>query len=196
MQAVAGPFAGSECGMVPSSNLYLIGPMGAGKSSVGRALASRRGWAFVDLDQVIEDAAGATIQQIFATEGEAGFRQREQEQLALMTARQRIVLACGGGVILSGANRRALVGHGLVVYLDIDVDEQLRRLGRDRQRPLLQTPDRRQRLQILAAERNPLYRQTADVHLRCNAQGVQPTVDELLAAVEGKWVAMNPEQAK
>lgn len=173
--------------MNPSSNLFLIGPMGAGKTSIGRRLAPRFGLGFVDLDHEIEAATGADIALIFEHEGEAGFRQRERQQLAQCSAMQGILLATGGGIVLDPENRRVLRKRGFVVYLDIDVERQLARLRRDRSRPLLAAPDRRQRLQAIAVERKPLYAATADLHVAGAHGPVHRAASEIARRIEAKW---------
>ncbi|MBX3701224.1 MAG: shikimate kinase [Dokdonella sp.] len=174
--------------MNPAANLFLVGPMGAGKSTVGRLVADRLGLAFVDLDHEIEARSGAAIALIFELEGEAGFRARECAALADCTAREGIVLATGGGAILDPTNRELLRRRGYVAWLDADVETQLARLARDRSRPLLRAVDRRERLVALAAERNLLYAQVADLQLpsrsrRNSAQAAQ----ELLAQLAQQW---------
>jgi shikimate kinase len=142
-------------------NLLLVGPMGAGKSHVGRLLAERLGWAFVDVDARVVEAAGRPIPAIFAEEGEPGFRAREARALAEALGRGRQVIATGGGVVLDPVNRAALLGAQCVVYLEVAPQEQLRRLADDRQRPLLAVADPARRLADLQAEREPLYREVA-----------------------------------
>jgi shikimate kinase len=149
--------------MDASGNIFLVGPMGAGKTSIGRRLAARLGLRFVDLDAVIESGTGARIAVIFELEGEAGFRERERRALAEVAAGSGQLVATGGGVVLREDNRATLRASGLVVYLEASVEQQLRRLGRDRSRPLLLAPDRRARLQALARERGPLYLAVADI---------------------------------
>ena len=149
--------------MNPAPSLFLIGPMGAGKTTVGRRVAAHQHLTFFDLDDEIEKRSGATIALIFELEGEAGFRKRETELLDEFTARAGIVLSTGGGSILAAQNRIWLRDRGYVVYLETTVEQQLRRLAHDRKRPLLAAPDRRQRLLQLAAEREPLYRDIADL---------------------------------
>ncbi len=144
-------------------NLALIGPTGAGKSSIGRLLARELGRPFLDLDRCIEQQAGAEIALIFELEGEAGFRHRESAALATALAASGQVIACGGGIVLDPGNRRLLREHAFVVHLGVSVAQQLERLARDRTRPLLQTDDRRARLQELAAVRDPLYAEIADL---------------------------------
>ena len=157
--------------MNPAANLFLVGPMGAGKTSIGRRLAAQLGLAFVDLDLAFEERAGVSIALTFEIEGEAGFRRRESALLAELVGRRGIVLSTGGGAVLDPANRDCLRSHGFVVWLDADVETQLRRLHADRKRPLLGVGDRREQLERLAALRNPLYAEIAD--LRINASGTQ-----------------------
>ncbi|MFP4209027.1 MAG: shikimate kinase [Wenzhouxiangella sp.] len=142
-------------------NVILIGPMGSGKTTVGKVLAPRLGLEFIDLDQQIEARCGVDVSLIFEIEGEQGFRAREHAMLAELSARKGMLLATGGGSVLDPANRDLLRSAGLVVWLQTDVDQQLRRLARDQRRPLLRAPDRRARLEKLAAERDPLYRACA-----------------------------------
>lgn len=149
--------------MNPASNLVLVGPMGAGKSSIGRRLAERFGMAFVDADREIEARCGTTVSTIFECEGEAGFRARERESLAALLAGEGRLLATGGGVVLDAGNRRLLRERGFVVWLQVGVEEQLQRLARDRSRPLLQREDREAVLRRLAEERAPLYAEVADL---------------------------------
>jgi|LKGT01.1.fsa_nt_gi shikimate kinase len=144
-------------------NIFLIGPMGAGKSTVGRHLAQLLDKEFHDADQEIEKRTGASVALIFDIEGEHGFRKRETAILDELTRRDNMVLATGGGVILSEENRGLLRSRGTVVYLDADVDTLTRRTHRDRKRPLLQTSDRREKLAEIMKERESLYRSEADV---------------------------------
>jgi shikimate kinase len=149
--------------MTDTANIFLVGPMGAGKTSIGRRLAERLGLRFVDLDALIEERTGARIALIFELEGEAGFREREHSALVEVASAHGQLVATGGGVILREDNRACLRSGGLVVYLKASVDQQLRRLGRDRTRPLLAAPDRRARLHALAEQREPLYAAAADI---------------------------------
>ena len=142
--------------------VFLVGPMGAGKTTIGKYLAQHLKLRFVDTDTEIEARTGADIPWIFDVEGEEGFRVREQQVVEEMTLWDGVVLATGGGVILRPENRRALAGRGFVVYLYATVDEQVRRTRRDRRRPLLQNGDPEQILRDLMAERDPLYREIAD----------------------------------
>lgn len=146
------------------SHLVLVGPMGAGKSSIGRLLAGRLQRAFVDLDAWIEAEAGTTITSIFANEGEAGFRSRECRALTRALAQSDAsVIATGGGAVLNEGNRRAMDVAGVVVYLQVDAAMQVQRLQCDAARPLLATGTAAQRLAELQAMREPLYREIADM---------------------------------
>ncbi|MEO8669882.1 MAG: shikimate kinase AroK [Tahibacter sp.] len=173
--------------MNPSTNLFLIGPMGAGKTTIGRRIAEALHLPFHDLDHVIEDHSGASIPLIFDVEGECGFRKRERTTLAELAAMDGIVLATGGGAVLDPDNRDMLRRRGYVVYLETDVERQLARLSRDRKRPLLATPDRRERLEQLANMRNVLYCETADLRIRASSDQVPQVVAELLAELACHW---------
>jgi len=162
--------------MVPNGNVFLVGLMGAGKTTVGRTLARRLGKTFVDCDHEIESRTGATIPIIFELEGESGFRDREEAMLADLTGRRDIVLATGGGAVLREANRRALQERGFVVYLRAQVDDLWRRTRNDRNRPLLQTADPRARLAELYGDRDPLYREIARLTADTGDQSVQKLV--------------------
>jgi len=146
--------------------IFLIGPMGSGKTTIGRQLSRRLGMDFLDLDLELQDRCGVEVAIIFDIEGESGFRQRESALLDELTRRDGLILATGGGSVLQEANRRMLTERGLVVYLQTSVDQQLKRLERDKQRPLLQAPDRRRRLRELAEQRNPIYEACADLAIR------------------------------
>lgn len=147
----------------PNRNVVLVGPMGSGKSHVGRLLAARLALDFADADARIEADAGMPIPAIFAAEGEAGFRVRESRVLADMLAQDGQVIATGGGAVLEAGNRVAMRAAARVIYLQVEPAEQLRRLASDTGRPLLAVPDRAQRLADLQALREPLYREVADL---------------------------------
>lgn len=149
--------------MSRSNNIFLIGPMGAGKSTIGRHLAELLDKEFQDTDHEIEKRTGASIPLIFEIEGEAGFRGRESSVLNDLTGKSGLVLATGGGVILSADNRRVLHNRGVVVYLHAPLDTLLQRTRRDRHRPLLQTTDRRRTMEEILKAREPIYRQVADI---------------------------------
>lgn len=160
--------------------LFLVGPMAAGKTTIGRHLARRLGLAFADSDREITRRAGVDVATIFDFEGEAGFREREHRILDELTRAEAIVVATGGGAILRADNRALLRERGFVVHLAISVDEQLRRTRRDRARPLLQRGDRRATLERLAAEREPLYRAVAHVTLATDGRRSRRTAERLL----------------
>ncbi|PQA34703.1 shikimate kinase AroK [Amnimonas aquatica] len=142
-------------------NIFLVGPMGAGKTTIGRQLADLLRWEFVDSDHEIEARTGADIPWIFDIEGEAGFRLREEQVIDALTQRRHIVLATGGGAVTREQNRRHLHDRGTVIYLETPVERQLERTARDHNRPLLRTPDPRARLTELLSQRDPLYREVA-----------------------------------
>lgn len=144
-------------------NIVLVGPMGSGKSHVGRLLAARLGLAFADVDARIEADAGLPIPAIFAAEGEDGFRAREARLLADTLSGHDQVIATGGGAVLDAGNRDAMRAAAQVIYLQVELAEQLRRLTGDTGRPLLNVPDRAQRLVELQARREALYREVADL---------------------------------
>ena len=142
--------------------VFLVGPMGAGKSTIGKYLADHLKLRFADTDTEIEARTGADIPWIFDVEGEEGFRDREEQVVEEMTQWDDVVLATGGGVVLRPANRRALAARGFVIYLYATVGEQVRRTRRDRKRPLLQQGNPEDVLRELMAIRDPLYREIAD----------------------------------
>jgi len=160
-------------------NVFLVGPMGSGKTAVGRQLARRLGYRFVDSDAEIERRTGVDIPFIFEKEGEAGFRLREREVIDALSGEAGIVLATGGGAVLAEESRRRLAQRGLVVYLETSVEQQLSRTRRGRHRPLLFTDDPRGRLQSLMAEREPLYRSIASITVRTDGRKVGSVVDEI-----------------
>jgi shikimate kinase len=143
-------------------NIYLVGPMGAGKSTIGRLLAAELRLPFSDTDKVIEEKSGADIPWIFDVEGEAGFRRRETLALKELGEAQNMVVATGGGIVLSDENRRCLINTGIVIYLMASVEQLLHRTSKDKNRPLLQVDDPEARIQELLDEREALYRDVAD----------------------------------
>ena len=174
--------------MNPAPNLFFVGPMGAGKTTIGRRAAELLGLPFFDLDHVIEEHCGADIPLVFELEGETGFRHRESTLLAEFAVRDGVALATGGGAVLAEENRRLLKERGFVVYLETTIDEQLKRLARDRKRPLLAAPDRRERLQSLAAQREPLYREIADLTLAAGHNAtVHQAAQRLATILRERW---------
>ncbi|SEQ00945.1 shikimate kinase [Ectothiorhodospira magna] len=158
------------------SNIILIGPMGAGKSTVGRHVATHLRLPFVDSDKEIERRTGVNIPTIFEYEGEAGFRDRESAVIEDLCRREGIVLATGGGVVMRPENRTRLAASGLVIYLRASVHTQLRRTRRDRNRPLLQTDNPRARLESLFKIRDPLYREIADLIVETDREHLRSTI--------------------
>lgn len=171
-----------------SGRLFLIGPMGAGKSTLGRHLARLMGRPFLDSDREIEKRTGADIPWIFDVEGEEGFRQREEAIIDELTLLPELVLATGGGVVKSELNRRHLHERGVVLYLWTPVETQLERTRHDRNRPLLQNPDPEETLRALFRERDPLYRETAH-HVVSTASGNLREVARQVMACLGMDVA-------
>jgi len=161
------------------SNIILIGPMGAGKTTIGRQIARSLSYDFFDSDKEIEERTGVTIPLIFELEGEQGFRKREQDMINELTAKKHIVLATGGGAVLKKANQLVLKRSGTIVYLRASIDDLLERTAKDKNRPLLQTDNPRARLQTILDEREPLYRELADIVLETNHMSVHTAVKEL-----------------
>lgn len=161
-------------------SIFLVGPMGSGKSTVGRALARRIGYRFIDSDRELEERCGVDIPTIFDYEGEDGFREREARIIDELTAQDGIVLATGGGAVLRPENRACLAGRGRVVLLSVDIAEQLRRVGRDPNRPLLQTDDPEARLRRLMQERAPIYRDVAHLEVHTDARRMQHVVARIV----------------
>lgn len=164
-------------------NLILVGPMGAGKSTIGRLLAAELSRPFYDSDHEIQARCGADIPWIFDVEGEAGFRDRETQMIRELTRRDDVVIATGGGAVLREENRRVLRESGTVIYLLTTVEQQLRRTAKDRNRPLLQRGDREEVLRDMFAQRDPLYRATADVVVRTDRRGPRAVVNEIVRRV-------------
>lgn len=174
-------------------NLILIGPMGAGKSTIGRLLAAELSRDFFDSDHAIQARCGADIPWIFDVEGEAGFRLREVQMIDELTALDGVVIATGGGAVLREENRRRLRERGSVIYLFTTVEQQLRRVAKDRNRPLLQRPDRDAVLREMFDLRDPLYRATADIVVRTDRRSPRAVVNEIVRQVQR---IVDPLQAK
>lgn len=166
-------------------NIYLVGLMGAGKTTIGRALAKRLDYHFVDSDHEIEARTGVSLPTIFEIEGEAGFRKREEQVIADLAAVDSHVVATGGGAVLRADNRRNLQASGLVIYLDVPLTTLCERTRHDRNRPLLQVSDPLQKLRELHAQRDPLYRSIADLVV-CGSRITTQSVLNLLAKEMGE----------
>ena len=167
--------------MKTTHKLFLVGMMGAGKTTVGRQLAKRLGKAFCDSDREIEARTGVRVAVIFDIEGEAGFRRREAEVIEQVTALDNVVLATGGGVVLEPRNREHLKARGFVIYLHAQPGVLWQRTRSDKSRPLLQDGDPRGRLEHLYAERDPLYREVADLVIDTGRQSVGSLLAQVLA---------------
>jgi shikimate kinase len=170
--------------MLNADNIFLVGPMGSGKSAVGRQLAQRLGLVFVDSDAEIEARTGVDVACIFDREGEAGFRARERDVIDLLTRQPRSLVATGGGAVLDPETRARLRSRGCVVYLRTSVDQQLARTRRSAHRPLLDTPDPRGTLQRLMLQRAGLYEETADLAVDTDGCKVKTVVDEIVRRLE------------
>jgi shikimate kinase len=163
-----------------TNNIFLVGPMGSGKSAVGRRLARELGLDFVDSDEEIERRTGVDISYIFEKEGEPGFRLREAEIVDQLTRLRGVVLATGGGAILDAASRERLRSRGRVVYLRTTVDQQLVRTRRSADRPLLDNPDPRGTLARLMDVRAPLYAEIAAITVDTDGRKVKTVVDQIM----------------
>ena len=170
-------------------SLFLVGPMGAGKSTIGRQLAKSLSCVFVDSDKEVEERTGVDIPLIFELEGEAGFRARERAAIDELTQQPGIVLATGGGAVLDPDNRQHLRSRGQVIYLETSVDQQLSRTARDRHRPLLQTDNPRARLEELMRIRAPLYREVAHHIVATDGRRVRDVVDDILQRLQDEQTA-------
>jgi len=172
--------------MIRPQNIFLVGPMGAGKSTIGRQLAQSLGYEFQDSDHEIQRRTGVDIATIFEYEGEAGFRNRERQVIEEMVQQENIVLATGGGAVLLPENRQQLTARGLVIYLHCSPEQQHARTARDRNRPLLDTDNPQQRLRDLMAEREPIYRQVADLVISTERRGTSSVVKEIRRRLENE----------
>lgn len=161
-------------------NIFLIGPMGAGKSTIGRQLAEEINYSFIDSDKIITDRTGVDIPTIFEFEGEKGFRKREEEILTELVNNKHTVLATGGGAILNTTVRKLLNQNGFVIYLQTTVAEQLKRIGDDTNRPLMQSDNPQQQLEHLMQQRAPLYEATADLIFDTNRYKIKHISHEII----------------
>ena len=184
---MAGGFGLPACGTNMADmqgNIFLVGLMGAGKTTIGRALARKLNKQFIDSDHEIEARTGASIPLIFEIEGEEGFRQREAEVIRDLTALDDIVLATGGGAILREDNRKCLEEHGTVIYLRASIDSILQRISHDKNRPLLQTANPREKLEELTRVRDPLYREVADIIIETGRPNIPLLVQSIVAQLD------------
>ncbi len=170
--------------MKSPGNIFLVGPMGAGKSTTGRQLAKALCKRFHDCDREIESSTGADIPLIFELEGEEGFRKRERAMLARLVQKHGIVLATGGGAVLDEESRRLLIKHGFIIYLHAPLEFLVLRTARDKHRPLLDTGDPRAKMEAIMREREPLYRQVADMVVTTDKRSVRYVVREILGRLD------------
>lgn len=173
--------------MKDAGNIFLVGMMGAGKTTVARLLAGRLNRAFIDSDHELEARCGVKVPVIFEIEGEDGFRNREAAVLDELTSRTGVVLATGGGAVLREENRQRLSARGVVIYLRAQPHDLYMRTRHDKNRPLLATPDPHKRLEELFHQRDPLYREVADLVIDTGRQGVQVLVKQILATLAERW---------
>lgn len=187
---LADPDASIDAAVQPQASLpfnqpvFLVGMMGAGKTTIGRHLARALGREFLDLDHELEARCGVRVALIFDIEGEEGFRKRESAALDECSLRPNIVLATGGGAVLSEENRRMLAQRGVVIYLKASADELFRRVARDRSRPLLQTADPYQRICSLLEQRSPLYESIADITFETGTLSIAQVVRALVSRLQ------------
>ncbi|OTG67560.1 shikimate kinase AroK [Acinetobacter silvestris] len=167
-------------------NIYLVGPMGAGKTTVGRHLADLLGREFLDSDHEIERKTGATIPWIFEKEGEQGFRSRESMVINELTTKKNLVIATGGGAVTQALNREYLKQRGIVVYLYTPVEIQLQRTYRDKNRPLLQVANPEQKLRDLLQVRDPFYREVAHYVIETNQGAARDLAQHILQLIVSK----------
>lgn len=165
-------------------NIILIGPMGSGKTTVGKQLAKLKRMDFVDSDHKIEERTGVSISTIFDIEGEEGFRKREAKILAELCERNNMVLATGGGAIIEAENRKLLRKSGFVIYLNTSIETQLARTQKTSNRPLLENVDAKEKLVELMDERGDLYKQEADLIVRSGDRAVSKVVDEIITNLD------------
>ena len=170
--------------MLKPSRIFLVGPMGAGKTTIGRQLAQSLGLEFEDTDQEIQRRTGVDIPTIFEYEGEDGFRRREMKAIADMVEQDNVVLATGGGAVTRPENRRLLAARGYVIYLSCSPEQQFERTYKDKNRPLLQTEDPLEMLKALNEERDPQYREIADLVVSTEGRSAQAVVKEVVRHFE------------
>jgi len=170
-----------------ANNIVFIGPMGSGKSTIGKRVAIVLSMDFVDCDQELERRLGVEVGLVFDIEGESGFRERENRMLTELCNRDNTIIATGGGVVMSGENCAIIRRRGFVVYLETPVQQQLDRLCLDKKRPLLQTPDRREKLEALALQRNPLYFGLADLTIPSTSRSLAIMTRLVCRLIQEHW---------
>lgn len=173
----------------PEKNIILVGPMGAGKTTIGVQLAKVLDREFFDSDKEIVTRTGANIPLIFELEGEEGFRRRETSVIADLAALSNIVLATGGGAVLKEENRAILREHGLVIYLKADIEHLYERTAKDKNRPLLQTDDPKKRISEILEQREPLYEEVADLIIKTGNQSIKSVVDRITKSLNSQLSA-------
>jgi len=170
--------------MSQSQNIILVGPMGSGKTTIGRQLAKQLHRDFFDSDHEIENKTGANIPLIFELEGEEGFRKRESAMLDFLTLKNDIVLATGGGAVLSAENREMLHERGRVIYLSATLEQLWERTRLDKNRPLLQTENPQDKIASLLEQRDPLYRELADIIIDTGTGNVKATIKQIITMLD------------
>ncbi len=168
-------------------NIYLVGPMGSGKTTIGRLAASELGLEFHDCDEDLEKSTGASVNLIFDVEGEKGFRERESQLLKTISGKKGLLVATGGGIVIRAKNRKLLQSTGLVVWLKTTIYQQIERLSHDKSRPLLQTANREATLKKLAIERDPLYREVADLTFSSPNRNSRFSASSLCKQIQDHW---------
>ncbi|VAW95176.1 Shikimate kinase I [hydrothermal vent metagenome] len=167
--------------MPHTQNIILVGPMGSGKTTIGRQLAKQLNMAFFDSDHEIEAKTGANIPLIFELEGEKGFRKRETTMLDELTQKNSVVLATGGGAVLAAENRKMLRQRGIVIYLSATTEQLWERTRLDKNRPLLQTGNPREKIDALLEQRDPLYKEIADIVIDTGTGNIKTTIKQIVA---------------
>ncbi len=175
-------------------NIFLVGPMGVGKTTIGRMLANELKLTFKDSDQELEKRTGADIPWIFDVEGEAGFREREAKIIDELTQESDVLIATGGGAVLREDNRRHLMARGTVVFLDTTLEMQLKRLSKDKKRPLLQNQDHRKVLSELKEKRDPIYQSVCDFKVMVSEQNSRKVVNQIKRELSARGLISRGEE--